>query len=336
MTAPPRILVTLGAPDDMAATTPAERRQTLKLRGNAGLVSALVDLLRAEEHPHDVVIVWPEGETGGQELLERTGAQVLVNVICEPVHQNGALQRLAGLERDMGLPTLNPSHAIVATARPSVAQSIGHHDGVRAPHCTSYRAGNGALVEHIHAQGHRYPVLLRPEGRHGSVGLVRAADDTDVQASAGALAACTVTDFVDFRSDDGLWRKYRMVYAGGRLFRRHLLIDQQWNLVGDARFFMYEHGHLAEEQEWLEQPIASDAGSVEARILRQFEALQLDFGVIDYALAPDGDVVVFEINACVQLTGTIPEQYREHIGYIEANNDDIIGALLDQVRSCAV
>jgi hypothetical protein len=148
------------------------------------------------------------------------------------------------------------------------------------------------------------------------------------------LGSCTVTDFVDFRSEDGLWRKHRMLYAGGRLFRRHRLADQQWNVVGDSRYFMHERGLFDEEREWLARPV-DGADPIAPRLLEQFEAMELDFGAIDYAVLPDGEVVIFEINACVQLTGTIPEQYRPQIGYIEDNNDEIMDAVLQQIRSRA-
>lgn len=335
MTEFPKMLVVLGAPDAMAAATEQERRGNLRLSGNSGLVSALVNALRERAIPHVVVIAWPDGETGGESLREQTGVEVLVNGIGEPLTQAGALRQVARLERETGLPTVNPSRVIETTTRPAMARRIGRADGVRAPHCTLFEAGSGSLVEHVAATGHRYPVLLRPAGSHGSTGLVRAGDDTDVAAAAAAVGTCTVTDFVDFRSEDGLWRKYRMVYAGGTLFRRHLLVDQQWNVVGNSRFFMHERALLDEEREWLGRPVAPAADSIDARVRELFETMELDFGVIDYALLPDGDLVVFELNACVQLTGSIPEQYRSQLGYLEENNGAILDALLARVRSRA-
>ena len=335
MTELPKLLVVLGAPDAMAAATPQERRGNFRLAGNSGLISALVNTLRAREIPHAVVIAWPEGESDAQSLRETTAAEVLVNGIGEPLTQAGALRQMARLEHETGLPTINPSRVIETTARPAMARRLGRADGVRAPHCTLYEPATGTLVEHIRDEGHRYPVLLRPAGSHGITGLVRAGDDTDAAAAARALGTCTVTDFVDFRSEDGLWRKYRMVYAGGALFRRHLLIDQQWNVVGDSRFFMHERGLLDEEREWLSRPVAPEAGTIEARVRERFEARELDVGVIDYAVRPDGEIVIFELNACVQLTGSIPEEYRSEIGYLEDNNDDILDALLERVRSRA-
>lgn len=337
MTELPKMLVVLGAPDSMAATTAEERARNLQLPGNSGLVSALVMTLRERRIPHEVVVVWPEGETDGQGLVQEHGVEVLVNAICEPLTQRGALRQVARLEQETGLPTLNPARVIEATTRPLMAQRVGRADGVRAPHCTLYQAGPGAgtLLEHVHAEGHRYPVLLRPAGSHGSVGLVRAGDDEDVVAAARAVGACTVTDFVDFRSEDRLWRKHRIAYAGGTLFRRHLLIDQQWNVVGQSRYFMGAEELFGEEREWLDRPVAPQDDPVDALVLAQFEAMGLDFGAMDYAILPDGELVIFEVNACVQVTGTIPEEHRSVIGYVEANNDDIIDAVLERVRSRA-
>ncbi len=333
MTELPKMLVVLGAPDALATTTANGRRGNLRLPGNSGLASALIKRLREQAAAHHAIIVWPDGTTNGQRLRERTSVEVVVNRICEPLTQRGALQQVATIEQQAGLPTLNPARTIETTARPIMARRIGQSDGVRAPHCTLYEAGTSTLVEHIRAEGHRYPVLLRPAGSHGSVGLVRAGDDADVAAAARAIGTCTVTDFVDFRSDDGLWRKYRMVYVGGRMFRRHLLADEQWNVVGDSRFFMHERELFGEEREWLSRPVLPDEQPIEARVLAQFEATGLDFGAIDYAVLPDGELVIFEINACVQVTGTIPEEYRSYIGYVEANNDDILDAVMDLARS---
>jgi len=337
MTELPKMLVALGAPDSMAATTAEARARNLQLPGNSGLISALVMTLREREIPHEVVVVWPDGETDGEGLLEEHGVEVLINAICEPLTQRGALRQMAQLEQELGLPTLNPPSVIEATARSLMAQRVGRAGGVRAPHCTLYEAGPGAgtLLEHVHAEGHAYPVLLRPAGSHGSVGLVRAGDDQDVAAAARSVGTCTVTDFVDFRSEDGLWRKHRMAYAGGTLFRRHLLIDQQWNVVGDSRYFMRDRELFGEEREWLDRPVTPESDPVDALILEQFQAMGLDFGAMDYAIVPDGELVIFEVNACVQLTGTIPEEHRSVIGYIEANNDDILDAVLQCVRSRA-
>ena len=335
----PKIVLAAGAPDGMTGSEATKRFNQAGLHGVSGITTALLPWLRERGHPFAVMMFGASGRLdpeGARRLLHRTGGQVLVNLICEPHSQRLALQQVARFELETQLPLVNPSWAVTATTRPLIARRLAHQAGVRAPHCTLYETGTVTLAEHIEAYGHRYPVLLRPPGEHGSVGLVRVDDPDEIASRAATLGSCTVTDFVDFRSADGLWRKYRMVYAGDRLFRRHVLTGRAWNLTRAARGFMRDRPELvAEEQRWINRPVTLESDSVEARVMHQFRALQLDFGAIDFALPPDGDVVVFEVNACLQLTNREDAQAAGDRRYFEANNDEILGALLQEICSRA-
>jgi len=333
----PKIAFALGAPDGMTREEATKRFNTNGLHGVSGITTTLLPWLRERGHPHALVMFGSTGRLdseSAQRVSERAASRVLVNVICEPHLQRRALQQVARFELEAQLPVVNAPATVAATTRPLIARRLAHQAGVHAPHCTLYRAGALTLAEHIAAHGHAYPVLLRPPGKHGSVGLVRADDPGEAATKAALLRSCTVTDFVDFRSADGLWRKFRLVYAGDRLFRRHVLTDREWNLTREARGFMNEHPELvAEEQEWINRPVTFESGSVEARVMHQFRALQLDFGVIDCALPANGDLVVFEINACVQLTNRLDAQAAGDRRYFEMNNEEILDALLQDICS---
>ncbi len=335
----PKIAFAAGTPDGMTSLEATKRWKEERLSGMSGISTALLPWLVQRGHPLSVVMFGeadPMTASRASELAAQAGCRVLVNLICEPEAQRAALRQVSRFELETQIPTVNPSSVVAATTRPLIARRLAHQAGVNAPHCTLYRAGGSTLVEHIEAHGHRYPVLLRPPGKHGSEGLVRADDPDEVVRQAGKLRYCTVTDFVDFRSADGLWRKFRLVYAGDRLFRRHVLTGEGWNLTRDARSFMREHPHLsAEEQEWITGPVTLDSGSIEARVMHQFRALQLDFGVIDCALPANGDLVVFEINACVQLTNRVDAQAAGDRRYHEENNEEILRTLLRDICSRA-
>ena len=342
MTAPgeprPALLLAVGAPDGMGRDEAERRFHKGLLPGITGLSVALLPWLRERGHRHVVAMFGTSGalsEAAAQRLLERTAGRVLINLICEPHAQRRALEQMRRFELATGIAVVNPSWVISATTRPLIARRLAHQAGVRMPHCTHYQAGASTLTEHVQAQGHAYPVLLRAPGRHGSAGLLRI-DDADALARVDvAVRSCTVTDFVDFRSADGLWRKYRFVYAGDRLFRRHMLVDAEWNLVGAARRFMRDRpALLEEEQAWLEEPVMLENDSIEARVMHQFRAVQLDFGAIDCALLADGNLVVFELNACLQLTNAPSQAISERRPY-EANNDEILRALVDEACSRA-
>ncbi len=337
---PPKIVLAVGAPDGMTGMDAEERFAAGNLPGISGITGALMHWLFERDHPFAVVMFGSARRLTEETIerwLETTRGKVLVNLICEPETQRLALRQLASFELAAQLPLVNPSWAVTATARPVIARRLAHQVGVRAPHCTLFRAGTLTLAQHIDAHGHTYPVLLRPPGRHGSEGLVRIDEPSETASQARALRmSCTVTDFVDFRSADGLWRKYRMVYAGDRLFRRHVLTDREWNLTRAARAFMKDRPELiAQEREWINRPVTLEPGSIEARVMHQFRALQLDFGVMDFALAPDGDLVVFEVNACLQLTNPTDAEAAADDRYFEANNDGILAALVAEIGARA-
>jgi hypothetical protein len=335
----PKIVFGMGAPDGMTRQEATRRFNSKGLHGVSGITTTLLPWLEERGHPFAVMMFGSTGHLDpatAQRMAERTNGRVLVNLICEPELHSRSLRQVGRFEMETQLPLVNPPWAVSATTRPHIARRLAHQDGVDAPLCSSYRAGARRLSEHIEAHGHRYPVLLRPPGKHGSVGLVRADDPEEVAMKAGRMRACTVTDFVDFRSADGLWRKFRLIYAGDRLFRRHVLTDDAWNLTRAARTFMKGHPHLvAEEQEWINRPVTLEPGSIEARVMHQFRALQLDFGVIDCALPANGDLVVFEINACVQLTNRLDAQAAGDRKYFEANNEEILETLLADICSRA-
>lgn len=336
---PPKILLAVGAPDGMPGAEAAQLFSGQGIPGVSGLTSALVPALRDRSHPCAVIGVWPGSNVGpdaARALLEGAGGRVLVNAICEPQQQRSSLERLARLELELRLPIVNPSWVVRSTTRPAIARRLSHQAAVRVPRCSLYLDGALTLSEHIDLHEHRFPVLLRPPGEHGSVGLLRINRRRELATKAHAVRSCTVTDFVDFRSEDGLWRKYRIVCAGDRLFRRHVLAHRKWNITRDARTYMGKHPHLvAEEEEWIGRPVTLEPGSVEARVLHQFRALQLDFGVIDFALPPGGDIVIFEINACVQITNHESEQDPSTRRHVEANNIRIIDALVALINARA-
>jgi biotin carboxylase len=332
---PPKIVFAVGAPDGMSRAAATDAFNTSGLHGVSGIATVLLPWLNERGHPFATVMFGSSGTLDAdavRRVAEQARGEVLVNLICDAEIQRRALQQVERFGLETQLPLVNPPWAVAATTRPLIARRLAHQAKVRAPMCTSWPGGAQPLAAHIEAHGHTYPVLLRPPGRHGSDGLVRADDPDEVAAHAAKLPACSVTDFVDFRSGDGLWRKYRMVCAGDRLFRRHMLADEHWNLTAHARDFMQEHPQLvAEEQKWLAKPVTLRNGSVEQRVMHQFRALQLDFGAVDYALRPNGELVVFEINACVQLTNYVDEEAASVWAHIQAGNEEILHTLLADV-----
>lgn len=252
---------------------------------------------------------------------------VLVNLISEPLACRRALDRLQTMIQTHRLPVVNSVVAVRRSSRTALPQVLANIPKVRVPHTTRF-LGEGStrnLKAHIEGKGHRWPVLIRPAGTHGSAGLLKFDGPdalTDVECPTSGLLAI---DFVDFRSGDGLYRKYRMVCVGGQTFRRHVIATGNWNVTGGARVDMVKRPDLVKAEKDF---MSASPGPLDRRIAQLFRVVGLDFGVIDFALSDAGEIIIFELNSTFQISGSVPPEYRERWGYLEDNNGAIVEALL--------
>src|SRR6202000_3275574 len=78
----------------------------------------------------------------------------------------------------------------------------------------------------------KFPLIVRPRGSHAGVGLVKVDDGASLaQYLAGRPEqAFFVSRFVDYRSEDGLYRKYRVVFIGGMPYACHMAIAARWDI----------------------------------------------------------------------------------------------------------
>ena len=259
---------------------------------------------------------------------------VLVNLITEPLVCRRALDRLETIVRMNGLPILNSVEAIRRSGRTALPGVICESKAanVRVPLTTRFSGGLEQLERHIEAHTHRWPVLLRPVGTHSSIGLTRVDNPSQLRALAAVPKDLLVTDFVDFRSGDGLYRKYRMIWVDGTMFRRHVIAAVNWNVTGKSRADMAERPEtIMAEKEFL-----ASGGALDDRVAGLFRIVGLDFGVIDFAVSDAGEIIVFELNGTFQISRSIPGKYLAEWGYLEANNTSIINALIASVARRAV
>jgi hypothetical protein len=253
---------------------------------------------------------------------------VLVNLISEPLACRRSLTRLQTLIQKYQLRVLNPVVAVRRSSRVALPKVLANIPRVYVPHTTRFIGDVRDLKAHVESNGHRFPVLIRPAGTHGSAGLLKFDDLDAITGLECPTSGLLVSDFVDFRSGDGLYRKYRCICVGDQVFRRHLIAGQDWNVTGSARKSMVERPDLLNaEKEFMDAP----SGPLDLRIAQLFKVVGLDYGVIDFTLSDTGEIIVFELNSTFQISGSIPREYRDRWGYLEGNNGAIVDALLAMI-----
>jgi tetratricopeptide (TPR) repeat protein/glutathione synthase/RimK-type ligase-like ATP-grasp enzyme len=231
------------------------------------------------------------------ELL-RGRADVVFNMIADPDSGAAVLPMAMDLVERLGRPVVNHPRAVLGTDRAALAQRLARLDGCVAPR--TLRVGGAVLAGAAGGlAGCTPPLLVRRAGTHGGDAFERCAD----WAAAAALAARApgaeyyVSEYVDYRSADGWFRKYRVIFIDGRLYPYHLAIHDDWK-VHHFRTAMSEHDWMRREEARFTEALESVFDPVAQQALRGIAAATgLDYGGIDCARDAEGRIVVFEANA---------------------------------------
>ncbi len=232
---------------------------------------------------------------------------VVFNLISD-VDLGGDLLSAAGDFVDrLGKPVLNHPARIRPTDRCSIARALAGLDDAVVPPTPRY--SRAALMSAAGVLELEPPALLRPAGSHGGedMALVTAREQIAALVAASRHDAFYVTRFVDYRSADGYFRKYRLIFIADEILPYHLAIGDSWK-VHYYRTEMVRHAWMREE----ETAFLNDARAAFApRHMAALEAIRaavaLDFFGIDCGLDRDGRLVVFEVNASMLVHANDPE-----------------------------
>jgi tetratricopeptide (TPR) repeat protein len=233
------------------------------------------------------------------ELL-RQDVHVVVNLISDADQADVLLPLAADLVDRLGKPTVNDPRTIRKTTRDAVADLLWGIPGCHIPKTWRQKAGADFSIATLQAAlPCPFAVLARPVGTHGGDDFEKIDDPAELTV---LLAQRLETDrylieYVDYRSSDGYFRKYRFIFVNDQILPYHLAIANGWKVHHDSTD-MADHPWMQREEEaFLNDPTAVfDVGHY--RILRAIrERIGLEYFGIDCGIDRSGDLVVFEVNA---------------------------------------
>jgi glutathione synthase/RimK-type ligase-like ATP-grasp enzyme len=229
---------------------------------------------------------------------------LMMVAIAESDANQPLLRRLAKFVADWPRPVVNQPERIAALSRDCVCALLGSIDGVempataRADRVTLLDLAHGKSVPSLLLPSDNFPLIVRPVGSHAGQnlekidavqGIVDYADRTDA-------THFYVSRFVDYRSADGMFRKYRIVLIEGRPFICHFAVSAHWMIH-------YLNAGMAESAEKRAEEAACMADFDTEFALRHATALQaidrrmgLPYLGIDCAETRDGKLLIFEVD----------------------------------------
>ena len=276
-------------------TASAGRRARVLALVAPGLGNTPVEhLVAASAHEFGMVLVLPGLRYDAARLAER--GDLVLNLISDADVGRGVLPHAAALVDRIGRPTINHPAKIRPTDRQTIARRLAGLPGCLVPE--TVRRTRAALAQPV-AVSPELPWLIRPVGDHGGARLERVDTPRAISDFVGATEgdAFYLTRFVDYRSADGHYRKYRLIFLGDAVLPYHLAIGDHWK-VHYFRTPMDQHDWMRrEEEEFLADHTRIFGPAHAATLVAIRDALDLEFFGIDCGIDRDGALVLFEANA---------------------------------------
>ena len=209
-------------------------------------------------------------------------------------------------------PVINPPERIIPTGRSENAKRLGQLDGIIAPKVETLPKsillsadGPSCLAQ----KGFEFPLLLRAPGFHTGQHFVRVERAYDLATAAGQMPgeSVLVMQYLDAAGADGMARKYRVMFIDGKFYPVHMAASRDWKVHYVTSDMAIRSDLRAEEKTFLNAMPEVLGIRAMAALEHIRDTLGLDYGGVDFAVARDGNLLLFEANATMTILPPGPD-----------------------------
>ncbi|MGH7042408.1 MAG: tetratricopeptide repeat protein [Acetobacteraceae bacterium] len=229
---------------------------------------------------------------------------LVVNAIGDADLCAAALARAEVMLAGSTAPVINSPSRVGATGRAEMARRLGGIPGVIAPRTQLLPRTELAAAEDL-----AFPLLLRAPGFHTGRHFVRVETRDALAAAIAELPgeALLAIQYLDARGPDGMARKYRVMFIDGAAYPLHLAVAADWKVHYFTAQMAASAAYREEERRFLDDmPGVLGAGGM-AALGAIGATLGLAYAGVDFALAADGALLVFEANAAMVVNPPDPD-----------------------------
>jgi hypothetical protein len=227
---------------------------------------------------------------------------VLFNTIAESEQAQPALALAHAFAERAGRRPINDPQVVAQLGRAGVARRFADSPAILAPEVERVEAAA------LRAREVPAALIVRPVGSQAGHALARVEDRAELHAylDEHAYAAYFIMPFVDYRSSDGFYRKYRVMFVNGVPFAYHLAISPRW-MIHYYNAPMAEHPWMRDEEaRFIANLDGVFKGRLHDALTEIAHGVALEYFGIDCGIAPDGGLLLFEADAAMLVHGTDP------------------------------
>ena len=232
---------------------------------------------------------------------------VVFVAVAESERNLPLLARLESYLEHWPRPLLNAPGRIARLSRDGVLALFGDAPGLalpavaRADRSGLERLARGESAVDALLEGGAFPLIIRPIDSHAGHGLEKLDDAAALGAylETAAEEGFYLSNFVDYRDADGMFRKCRIVLIEGRPYVCHMAISEHWMIH-------YLNAGMAESAEKRAEEARFMADFDEGFARRHAQAFRaiheragLDYLGIDCGETPEGELLIFEVDSCM-------------------------------------
>jgi len=233
---------------------------------------------------------------------------VMIVAVSESDQNRLLLEQIADYAKSWPRPVLNVPERITRLSRDNAWSLLGAMSGVVMPMTARIdrdslaQIGRGEVVVGTVLADGDFPVLVRPVDSQAGRGLVKLDGPAAIldYLEARPDTEFFVSRFIDYRSEDGQFRKYRIVYIGGRPYACHMAVSEHWMVHYLNAGMTQSAAKRAEEARFMAEFEHGFASRHDAALREISNRVGLEYFCIDCAEVPDAGLLIFEVgNAMV-------------------------------------
>jgi glutathione synthase/RimK-type ligase-like ATP-grasp enzyme len=226
---------------------------------------------------------------------------LVFNQIADPDTHRGALERCVELCDHIGTTVINHPRHVLRTGREQVSEALQDIPGVIMPRTWRFQPGSpDEVLAFAAGHGVEFPFLTRVAGKHHGRNMARV-DHAEDFAGLHPLPFdgrdFYLAEYVDYPDNEGLYHKQRIVVIDGEPLLRHSLYMDNWMVHSESRAFMMERETWEDDIARFDHLSSEVLPTLRPAIDEITRRLQLEFYGIDCNIRPDGQLLIFEANA---------------------------------------